>query len=356
MLVVVVLWGVANLLVSWFNASAFALLVVELFRRQGGSGRGEVERYRAAQSYALSAGVRISLGRAVTAICLLAAAAGALGVFLFLGVRGQNDILVIAHRGASSVAPENTLASVEAAIGQKADSIEIDVQENADGEVVVTHDSDFMKVAGVPTKIWDATWEELQRIDIGSWFDPRFAAERVPRLSDVLGRARGRARVTIELKYYGHDQQLEQRVIDRVEAAGAVGEVEVMSLDYGAVEKMRALRPHWTVGLLAATALGDLSELDADFLAVNVGLATRGFVRRAHATGKRVYVWTVNDPVRMFQLANLGVDGLITDRPGLAREVLERRARLSAVERLLVGLAFHFGAAAPDLPGSPDEA
>jgi len=351
MLVVVVLWSVANLLVSWLNASAFALLLVELFRSQGGTGRGEVERYRAEQTYALSTGVRLPLGRVVAALCLLAAAAGALGVFLFLGVRGHDDIAVLAHRGASSVAPENTLAAVEAAIEQRADSVEIDVQESADGEVVVAHDSDFMKTAGVATKVWEASWEQLQGIDIGAWFAPRFAGERVPRLADVLARAHGRARVTIELKYYGHDQQLERRVIDRVEAAGAVGNIEVMSLDYDAVQKMRALRPHWTVGLLAATALGDLSELDADFLAVHVGLATRSLVRRAHATGKKVYVWTVDDPVRMFQLANLGVDGLITNRPGLAREVLARRARMSAAERLLVGLAFHFGAAAPDLPG-----
>lgn len=356
MLLVLVLWGVANLTVSWLAGSAFALLLVELFRHRGGSGRGEIERYRAESSYTLAGGFRLSLRRAVAALGLLAGAAAALGLYLFLGVRGQNEIVVIAHRGAAADAPENTLAAVEAAIAQKADFVEIDVQESADGEVVVTHDSDFMKVAKVPTKVWEATWAELQEIDVGSWFDPRFAAERVPRLADVLERARGRAKVDIELKYYGHDQRLEQRVIDAVEAAGAIDQVVVMSLDYDAVKKMQQLRPHWTVGLLAAKAVGDLAALDADFLAVHAGIVSRGFVRRAQATGKKVYVWTVDDPVRMFQVANLGVGGIITNRPGLAREVLARRARLSTAERLLVGLAFHFGAAAPDLAASPDEA
>ncbi len=157
--------------------------------------------------------------------------------------------------------------------------------------------------------------------------------------------------MTIELKYYGHDQQLEQRVIDLVTEADAIDDVIVMSLDYDAVQKMRELRPGWTVGLLAAKAVGDLTALDADFLAVNSGMATRGFVRRAQSKGKKVYVWTVDDPVRMFQMMNLGVDGVITNRPGLAREVLVRRANQSSLERLLAGLALHFGAAAPDLPG-----
>jgi glycerophosphoryl diester phosphodiesterase len=108
------------------------------------------------------------------------------------------------------------------------------------------------------------------------------------------------------------------------------------------------------VGLLTAKAVGDLTTLDADFLAVNSGIANRRFVHRAHARGKKVYVWTVNDPVQMFRMLNLGIDGLITDKPAVARWVIERRARMSAAERLLVGLAFFFGAAAPDPPASLD--
>ncbi len=354
MLVLVVLWAVLNVLVSWVNASAFALLLVELFKQCGGSGDGtlaalasEPARFRARLD-------RFSLPRLLVLLGALALAAGGVGIYLLRGVRGHDAAVVIAHRGAAAYAPENTLAAVEKALQQKADYVEIDVQETADGEIVVAHDSDFMKVAKVDLKVWDATWAELQEVDIGSWFAPEFAGERVPHLRDVLERARGRGRVTIELKYYGHDRQLEQRVIDLVEQMGAADRVILMSLHYDGIRKLRALRPDWTVGLLTAKAVGDLTALDADFLAVNVGLATRRFVRRAHAQGKEVYVWTVDDPVRMFQMLNLGVDGLITNRPDLAREVLTRRAKLSALERILVGLAFHFGAAAPDL--SADEA
>ena len=100
--------------------------------------------------------------------------------------------------------------------------------------------------------------------------------------------------------------------------------------------------------MLAATFVGDLSKLDADFLAVSSRAVDRGFVRAARARHKDVYAWTVNDPVQMFRLAGLGVDGLITDEPALARRVLEKRRELSTVERLVVGLSFYFGAAAPD--------
>jgi glycerophosphoryl diester phosphodiesterase len=102
------------------------------------------------------------------------------------------------------------------------------------------------------------------------------------------------------------------------------------------------------VGLLSAKAVGDLTKLDADFLAVNVGMASRQFIRRAHGRGKLVYVWTVNDPVRLSHMMSLGVDGVITDEPTLARSVLETRAQMSSVERLLITLVFWLGAVPRD--------
>jgi glycerophosphoryl diester phosphodiesterase len=354
MAVVVAVWAVVSLLVSWVNATAFALLVVRLHVGLGG-GRRELDPALAAAG-ALGGGrrLRLSFGRVLALLAAVAIAAGLVGFLLLRQVRLRDAAVVIAHRGAAATAPENTLASVEEAIMEGADFVEIDVQETADDEIAVLHDSDLMKVAGVDLKIWDATRERLATIDIGSWFDPRFHQERVPRLEDVLEKARGRARVVIELKYYGHTEALEQRVVDLVEKLGQADNVVVMSLEYDALRKMRALRPRWILGLLTAKAVGDLTALDADFLAVNAGLANRRFVKRAHEKGKLVYVWTVNDPVQMFRLLNLGVDGIITDRPALARWVIGRRAELSAAERLLVGIAFFFGAAAPDPPVDVD--
>lgn len=286
---------------------------------------------------------RWSVGRTILLVMVVAAMSVFIGDRLLDNVRLKDSISVIAHRGAAGAAPENTLASVRRAIADGADWVEIDVQESLDGEVVVFHDSDFMKLSGNPVKIWDADLAEIQQQDIGSWFAPQFAAERVPTLAQVLEETRGRTRLMIELKYYGHDQQLEQRVVDIVEAAGMADEVAIMSLKLQGVQKLQSLRPDWTVGLLAATAMGDLSKVDVDFLALSGRMVTTRFIRRVHASDKRILVWTVNDALSMSKWMSMGVDGVITDEPALARSVLRERAEMSSAERLLVSVALFLG-------------
>jgi glycerophosphoryl diester phosphodiesterase len=117
-----------------------------------------------------------------------------------------------------------------------------------------------------------------------------------------------------------------------------------MSLDHDMVRRLKQLRPSWKVGVLVAKAIGDLTSLGADFLAVQANLATRVFVSRAHRAGQEVYVWTVNDPAWMFAAMGNGVDGLITDKPDLARSVVERRGGMSDAQRILVSLLVAMGA------------
>lgn len=265
------------------------------------------------------------------------------GKMLLGNVQLDNDVIVVAHRGAAGAAPENTLASIRRAIADETDWVEIDVQETRDGEVVVVHDSDFMKLAGNPVKVWDADLATIQQIDIGSWFAAQFSDQRTPTLAQVLEEIRGRSKLVIELKYYGHDQQLEQRVVNLVEAAGMENDIVVMSLKPEGIQKLQALRPEWTTGLLAATAVGDLSRLDVDFLAVNANLASSAFIRRAHKAGKLVFVWTINDALSLNRWMSMGVDGVITDEPALARRVMLERRELTSAERLLLSAGFFFG-------------
>ncbi len=266
----------------------------------------------------------------------------------------DREVLVIAHRGAAAAAPENTLAAFRRAIDDGADLVELDVQESADGVVVVVHDSDLMKIGGSPLKVWEATAEQLRDVDIGSHFSPEFRAERVPTLAEALDVCKGKVRVDIELKSYGHDARLEEQVVEIVEAAGVEREIVTMSLDHDMVRTMKRLRPEWTAGVLAAKAIGDLTTLPADFLAVESMMATRRFVRRAHRVGKAVYVWTVNDPAAMLDAMSFGVDGLITDEPARAREVVDRYAALDQSQRLLVALLVRFGKRTDVLP--PEDA
>ena len=251
---------------TWVQAAFFVLLTLRLYRPEGTSlpSLGECFASDSANSI-------VSLKSLLAALVAGTLVAGVTGFFLVDGVRMDDDVLVIAHRGAAGRAPENTLAAFAAAIEDGADLLEIDVQETIDGEVVVIHDSDFMKIAGDPRKVWDVTYEETRAIDIGSWFSPEFGSERLPTLEEVLELARGKVRVDIELKYYGHDERLEERVVSIVEDTDMVPEVVIMSLNQAAIRKVRTLRPSWTIGLLTATALGNLTRVDADFLAVHTG-------------------------------------------------------------------------------------
>jgi glycerophosphoryl diester phosphodiesterase len=347
---VLVLWGVVNLLGAFFQASSFALLVVRLYDRARSSeaaqpGEGLVRDSRGGFPFK----------PALVGLLAAALAAGLLGYFLIKAVRTEDDVIVIAHRGAAGRAPENTMASFRAAMDDGADLVELDVQESKGGDVVVIHDSDFMKIAGESVRVWEGELDELRRFDIGGWFSPDFSTERLPTLEEVLALARSRgARLDIELKYYGHNERLEERVVELVEAAGMADGVVIMSLHAPIVAKMRELRPTWTVGILTATAVGDLASADADFLAVHTGMATRRFIRRAQAAGKKVYVWTVNDPILMSRMMSRGVDGVITDEPALARAVIARRAELSSLERLLLLASYWLGAEVRELPTSTD--
>jgi glycerophosphoryl diester phosphodiesterase len=272
----------------------------------------------------------------------LAALAGAVllafgfSFYLFNDLKGEDDVLIAAHRGSSGAAPENTLAAVALALEEGADFVEIDVQETADGVIVVLHDADLMRLAGVRLNIWDADYADLRDIDVGSRFSPEFSDERIPTLKEVLEMVRGRARLNIELKYNGHDVSLAERVVEAVEAAKMESEVVLMSLSYGGVRELKTLRPDWEVGFLSAAAVGRLAKIEADFLAVSTRLATTTFISSAHRAGKKVHVWTVNDRLGMSEMMDRGVDVIITDEPALGRSVLAERAGLTPVERLLV--------------------
>jgi glycerophosphoryl diester phosphodiesterase len=253
------------------------------------------------------------------------------------------EVAITAHRGASAHAPENSLAAVKRAIADNTDWVEIDVQETADGIIVLAHDQDLKKVAGMDLKIGEATYDQLRHVDIGRSFSPEFAGERIPTLEEVLTVCKGHAGLNIELKYYGHEKKLEERVIELVEAHDMASDVVVMSLKHEGVQKTKALRPSWTVGLLTAVAIGNLTKVEADFLAVNAKIATSTFIHSAHRRGKEVYVWTINDPVLMSDFISRGVDNIITDKPALARSVLAQRAQMTPAERLLVRVGSQVG-------------
>ena len=328
------------------NFSLFALVLTRLYQRLA-------QRTPGGASLAQYAGevwrIRWSGRSGIAILAIVVLGMGGVVELAFLATRNQAPIVVIAHRGSSAVAPENTLAAFRLAAEQRTDLVELDVQESADGQVLVAHDADLMKVASNSARIWETNAATLRGIDIGSYRDPRYAAERVPTLAEALAACKGRCKVLIELKSYGHNQHLEERVVQIVEAAGMADQCEFMSMNHDMARKIKQLRPSWRVGFLVAKGMGDLTELNGDFLAVEASMATRRFVRTAHRAGQDVYIWTVNDPAWMIRGLTLGVDGLITDHPDVARRVIAARAGWSEPQRFLVALLIRLGATAQTL-------
>lgn len=335
-------WAACALAAALVNVSALSLLLFRLYARATEA----LDPAGWSASRLVPAGGEIRMTPRLVAVAAGIALVGVVGVVLLAAstARRNQPVQVIAHRGASAAAPENSLAAFRLAVEQGTDWVELDVQESSDGEVLVVHDSDLMKIGGSPMKIWEHDAATLRTIDIGSRKGPQFAGERLPTLAEALAVCKGRARVIVELKSYGHDERLEERIAAIVERAGMQDDCIFMSLDHDMVRTMKRLRPSSRCGLLVAKAIGDLGAQESDFLAVEARMATRSFVRRMHRSGKEVYVWTVNDPAWMLAAMSRGVDGLITDKPDIARRVVERRAAMSDAQRVLVALLVRLGA------------
>ena len=344
--VFLLIWTLSNLFIQMVSSSLFAALWLNLYRAIGCNDEKFV--FPSSNSTvppAVEGGIRLNAKGLIAGSLIGLVAAAMIGIWTLESIRLVDDVEIIAHRGASADAPENTLAAMRQAIDYATDWVEIDVQETRDDQVVVFHDSDFMKLANVDLKIWDATMADLESIDIGSHKDPAFHAERVPTLAELLTVCKGKTKVVIELKYYGHDKDLEQRVLNIVNGHDMSSDVMYMSLNIKAVNKIKQLDPNCRAGLLLSVLGGKIQDTKADFLAVNAMFVNRSFIQRAHASGKEVYVWTINDAVTMSRMIGIGVDGLITDKPDLARRVLAERSTLNPAERLLLELSETFGVA-----------
>jgi glycerophosphoryl diester phosphodiesterase len=269
-------------------------------------------------------------------LALLILAGAAVSVWQLRNKPPDNVPFVIAHRAGALHAPENTLAALELAIEQGADYAEIDVQRSLDGVVVVVHDADLMKVARDPRRIAQTEYANLANVDIGKMFHKDFTGEHVPKLSDFLEGAKGRIRLMIELKYYGNDPELARETLRLVRESGMGREVAIISLNLDALRQSQRLAPNIPVGYLSSVSVGNLVRLDVDFLAVSGNTATSSLIRQAQKREQSVYAWTINDVDGMLGLIVLGIDGLITDDPALANEVIKQVQTLLPFERLLL--------------------
>lgn len=277
--------------------------------------------------------VPVSLFVAVAVI-----ASVALGSAFVGPLPNADSVLISAHRAGPPPAPENTLSALESAIAGRADMTEIDVQLTADGVPVIVHDIDFMRVAGDPRRVAEVEYDDVSDLvqlpDDGSPARER----RIATLGEFLDRARDRIDLMIELKYYGFDPELAEVVVREIRETGMEEQTVIMSLSLRAIRQVRAIAPELRLGYVSALAIGDLSLLPVDFIAVSRRAVTPALLRRADARGVEVHVWTVNSAAEMAEFIDLGVAGLITDDPALAVAVREEVAAMSVTERMMMRL------------------
>lgn len=266
----------------------------------------------------------------------------------------MSSAAVVAHRGASGIAPENTITSFDLAVALGSDLLELDVRMTSDGVPVVHHDRTLARTARPSRRdeIALLTRGEIARLDVGSWFNESFPTRggatflglRPLCLDEVLQRYGALAGLCIELKDPARHPRIEAKVVSALERAGLIGRgphpLVVQSFDLASLVRLRGLRPHIALVLLTqpgvpkariAEALGRVSRV-VDGVTAHAGSVDGRLVRQLHDSGLTAGAWTANHSSEMARLLDCGVDAIVTDHPGRLRDlVVQRAARPAAV-------------------------
>ena len=248
--------------------------------------------------------------------------------------------LCVAHRGASGVAPENTLVAVRAGIAAGADAVEIDVRRTADRALVLHHDASLTRTTNVaevypdraPWRVADFTLAELSRLEAGAWLSPAYAGEPVPTLERVLDTLCGTGvGLLLELKEPARQPGIVSELASELRhhtLRPDAPPVLVQSFDHGAMALFKAYEPGFDVGLIGKPRRSRLPQLATWAAAVNPNhhSVDAGYVEAVQTTGMRCMVWTANTDRAMRRALQLGVDAVTTDHPARLRALLPARA------------------------------
>lgn len=249
-------------------------------------------------------------------------------------------IKVIAHRGAN--APENTLASVQAALELGVDIIEIDVHLTKDNELIVIHDEALERTTNGNGNVSEYTLEELKKFDAGSWFSNEFVGEKLPTLREILNLINGRATCLIELKWGNNNpyKGMEQKVIEDINTFNAVEWTIVQSFESSYLEKIHQFNTEIRLGKLLVGSWGFPFPFYFDYKLhwgaytppiyiewVNFYYkrATPSFVKHLKSYGVQVGVYTVNSKPTMIKQINMGIDALITNDAEMALTLIQNK-------------------------------
>jgi glycerophosphoryl diester phosphodiesterase len=244
---------------------------------------------------------------------------------------GRDRVLVVGHRGAEALAPENTWAGLRRGYDAGADLLELDVQLTCDGEAIVFHDFTLQPKLGDPRWVRDLVWDELRGVDVGRWFAPAFSGERIPRFAEVLDWARGRVALWLDLKHgfdHAADGCLEATVLDLIEAAGMRDQVLISSWDQVALARIRVLKPEIPLAVnlrqRVPDPVGQVAPTGARWVTLFWPQADRSTVDRLQQAGLVVNLANLFTG-EYSEAQRLGVDAVTAGDPAAARAALARR-------------------------------
>lgn len=233
--------------------------------------------------------------------------------------------LLIAHRGASKDAPENTAAAIRLAFRQGAELVELDVQLTRDRRLVIFHDDGLERTSTGRGRLGRWRYRDLRRLDVGAWFAPRFAGERLLLVSQALALCPSFGGANLELKATRQPDVLISRLIRCLRWTRGQRRVLLSSFDLGLLARLRTSAPHVARALLCARrpwqALRQAVTLGCAALHPHHAVTTPTLIREAHRCGLRIHVWTVDTSEEAKRLLRLGVDGLVTNVPRRLRNV-----------------------------------
>lgn len=251
-----------------------------------------------------------------------------------------DPVLNIAHRGASAYAPENTLAAFHIAGLQGADLAELDVQQTKDRKLIVIHDVTLARTTNVekvfpklkPWRVKDLTLRQIKRLDAGSWFSPVYRSERIPTLAEALTKVeREGMGLMLELKKPTLYPGMTDRTVALLRSRpywSRPGRLIVQSFSWRYVKAFHAQMPLIRTAVLGHPAPADLADIRWYSSTVNAAYRplTESYISQIHGQWMKAFGYVVNDKASMRRLMSYGLDGIVTDRPDAAREVIQQRA------------------------------
>ncbi len=244
---------------------------------------------------------------------------------------------VTAHRGASKSYPENTMAAFIGAKKLGADWVELDVAQTKNQEIIVTHDTNLKRTTGVNKNTWEMTYEEISKLDAGSFFSKEFANERIPLLKEVLEYAKANnLKLNIELKPTGHETDFEKIISSLIKEYGLENECVITSQVYEVLENIKKYEPSLQTVYVMSLAYGDITNLKAaDNFSIEASSITKTLVNKVHNKGKKIYAWTVNTKESIADMVKLNVDNIITDNITLAKDVIYQNKTSNLIQEYI---------------------